>query len=276
MSYIKKSFDVLFSSDPANGATNRSSDGSTFTVELEGNGLAIPRNATNCSIQVVNSELWWNTPNIVVGQNANFDFTSTTIGGATVQGPIIIPTGLYSVTQLNTAIDREVFAVTGYNDVFILEPDVGQGKVQITFKNAGDSIDFGYTQSFNDLLGFEAKSYPSPGANQTIVGPNTAKFSNTSYFLIQSDITNQGLLFNGTYDSIIAKILITSQPGSQVLYQPVNPTLIDASNLLGDRRRRYQFSLLTNTKERADTLGEYWSVQLRISYYEPVNFNVVG
>ena len=267
MSYIKKSFDVLFSSDPANGAINRSADGSTFTVNLEGSGLGIPRNATNVNLQVVNSELWWNTPNIVAGQNANFRYTT---GGVTYT--VVIPTGLYSVSQLDTAVNRE----TGNQDLFLIEPDVGQGKIQITFKNAGDSIDFSYPQSFNDLIGFEAKSYPSPGANQTIVGPNTAKFSETSYFLIQSDITNQGLLFNGTYDSIIAKILITSHPGSQVLYQPVNPTLIDASNLLGDRRRRYQFSLLTNTKERADTLGEYWSVQLRISYFEPVTFNVVG
>ena len=256
-----------FSSDLANGAVNRSADGSTFTVELEGSGLGIPRNATNVNLQVLNSELWWNTPNIVVGQNANFRYTT---GGVTYT--VVIPTGLYSVSQLDTTINRE----TGNADLFLIEPDVGQGKVQITFKNAGDSIDFSYTQSFNELLGFEAKVYNSPGANQTVVGPNTAKFSSTSYFLIQSDITNQGLLFNGTYDSIIAKILITSQPGSQVLYQPVNPTLIDAINLIGDRRRRYQFSLLTNTKERADTNGEYWSVQLRISYYEPVNFNVVG
>ncbi len=267
MSYIKKSFDVLFSSDPANGAFNRSADGSTFQVELEGDGLGIPKNATNVNLQVVNSELWWNTPNIVVGQNANFRYTT---GGVT--NTAVIPTGLYSVSQLDTSINRE----TGNQDLFTLEPDVGQGKVQITFKNAGDSIDFTFSQSFNELLGFLPQVYTATTAGEVIVGQNTAQFSGTSYFLIQSDITNQGLLFNGTYDSIIAKVLITSQPGSQILYQPVNPTLIDASNLLGDKRRRYNFSLLNNTKERADTNGEYWSVQLRISYYEPVNFNVVG
>jgi hypothetical protein len=269
MSYIKKSFDVNFSSDPANGAVNRSADGSTFTVELEGNGLGIPRNATNVNLQVVNSELWWNTPNIVVGQNANFRYT---FNGTYFTA--VIPTGLYSVNTLNDVIDRET-SNAGYTGLFTLEPDVAQGKVQITFKYIS-SIDFSYNQTFGELLGFLPQVYTTTTAGEVIVGPNTAKFSNTSYFLIQSDITNQGLLFNGTYDSIIAKVLITSQPGSQLLYQPVNPTLIDAINLIGDRRRRYQFSLLTNTKERADTNGEYWSVQLRISYYEPVNFNVVG
>lgn len=271
MSYIKNSFDVIFSSDPSNGAQQITPDGSTFAVELENNGLNIPKNAVNCNIEVINSELWWNIPNIVIGKNANFAY----IQASGITKVAVIPTGLYSVSQLNSSINIAVVAETGDVNAFVLNPNSATGKIEITFKNALDTIDFSYTQSFNELLGFEEQKYSSPGAGGSIVGPNIAQFSQVSYFLIQSDITTQGLLFNGTYDNIIAKVLITSQPGSQILYQPTNPTLINADNLIADRRRRYQFSLLTNKKERANTNGEYWSVQLRISYYMPITFNVI-
>ena len=276
MSYIKNSFDVVFSSDPENGAVNISADGSTFQVELENNGLNIPKDAVNCNIEVINSEIWWNTPNITVGTNSNFAYNIN--AGATQIANI--QTGLYSVQQLNYSINASIYSETGFSNVFTILPNSATGKIEITFKNSNDSINFGYPQSFNELLGFESKVYTSTGAGSIKYGPNVAEFSKVSYFLIQSDITNQGLLFNGIYDNIIAKILITAkaQPaaGSQILYQPSIPTLINADNLISDRRRRYQFSLLTNKKERANTNSEYYSVQLRISYYIPVNFNVVG
>lgn len=53
MSFLKKSFDFLVSSDPTLGAVNKSSDGSSFRINLENNGLGIPANAVNVQLQVI-------------------------------------------------------------------------------------------------------------------------------------------------------------------------------------------------------------------------------
>ena len=60
MSLIKKQFDILVSSNPVLGANNVRNNGGTITVNFEDNGLDIPSNAENVSLQVINSELWYN------------------------------------------------------------------------------------------------------------------------------------------------------------------------------------------------------------------------
>ena len=81
MSLIKKQFDILVSSNPVLGANNVRNNGGTFTVNFEDNGLDIPSNAENVSLQVINSELWYNEPNVITGVNDQLDFTYQDAGG---------------------------------------------------------------------------------------------------------------------------------------------------------------------------------------------------
>ena len=79
MSLIKKQFDILVSSNPVLGANNVRNNGGTFTVNFEDNGLDIPSNAENVSLQVINSELWYNEPNVITGVNDQLSFTFKTV-----------------------------------------------------------------------------------------------------------------------------------------------------------------------------------------------------
>lgn len=60
---------MLVSSDPANGAINRSTNGSTFEIQFNGDALTIPKDAININIKVEEATVWWTVPNIEVGVN---------------------------------------------------------------------------------------------------------------------------------------------------------------------------------------------------------------
>lgn len=59
---------MIVSSDPQNGAVNRSSDGSYFEIQLQ-DGLSLPNEALNPTLSVEEATVWWTIPNIITGQN---------------------------------------------------------------------------------------------------------------------------------------------------------------------------------------------------------------
>ena len=60
---------ILVSSDPSQGAFNRSSDGSYFEIFLQDNGIQIPRTAKSCYLSCEEATVWWSVPNIITGIN---------------------------------------------------------------------------------------------------------------------------------------------------------------------------------------------------------------
>ena len=259
MSYLPRiEFDALFTSQ---NAIWKSSDGSQFDVVLDADGFDIPPNAENIQCGVINAELWWNTPNITTDNNEfKFSFNN---GVSWVS--VLLPTGIYSIQQLDKTIDIYVKNYTGLSGLFNLSSDDAQGKTVFTFSRATDAVDFSITTGFGRLLGFNNVISGTPHLHN--ISPNVALFSDVSFFLVQcQEICDQGISVNGQYDSILARILITAHPGSQILYIPQNYTLCDATPLKNSFRKRIRFTLLTNDKKNANTQGEYWSVQLRISY----------
>ena len=259
MSYVKKQFDALFSSENANYL---SSDGSYFEVDLDADGLPIPEHCENIQLQVISATMWWNTPNINKN-NQHFHFFSTSTNQLY---DIVLPEGIYSIGQIATTIDREVFIACGIQGLFTITADDATSRITIEFKNATDYIDFSKNDTFSDLLGFD-KVITKGGANHFIaISQNPAQFSDISYFLVESNLTNSGISINGKAYNIISRILITAHAGSQIVYSPYKPSLIDASPCRYTRKKKLTFTLLTNKLENANTNGEYWSIQVRFSY----------
>ena len=65
---------LVLSSNVNNGATNKSSDGSTFSVDLD-KPILVPKEAHHCYIQVQSATVWNTVPNIVEGVNDKFYFS---------------------------------------------------------------------------------------------------------------------------------------------------------------------------------------------------------
>jgi hypothetical protein len=286
--YIKTSFDFLVSSNPKLGAVNKSADGSSFRISLENNGLGIPKDAKNVQLQVISGELWYNTPNIVEGLNNRLNFTYGATAAAAQPYFVDLPTGLYSMTEIQPVVERELLKkYSGNSDIAAMvaaqrikiQAEENQGKVQITFvvdvannNTFGLSCDFTAAQTIGSVLGF-TQVITATITNNYFFSNVEPQFNGFNYYLIQSDITDSGIRIGNTFNQILAKILISTQPQTQLLYQPQNPTLINVDSLAGDNRREYTFRLLTDSLVPVNTRSEFWSIQLRINYYKPVNFN---
>ena len=74
---IPEEISMIVSSNPINGATNISSDGSYFEVQLQ-DGLKVPNDALNVNIAVEEATVWWSVPNIITGENDKLYITGPT------------------------------------------------------------------------------------------------------------------------------------------------------------------------------------------------------
>ena len=73
---VPQEISMIVSSDPTNGASNRSADGSYFEIQLQ-DGLSLPAEALNATLSVEEATVWWTIPNIITGKNDKMYITGT-------------------------------------------------------------------------------------------------------------------------------------------------------------------------------------------------------
>jgi len=250
---IPKSASIFFSSDPSVGASNLSSDGSTFTVYLD-SPISIPKSAVDCSIEVIQSSIWNTSFNIATDfQNNNFTFTS---GG--IVRSLTIPDGLYSLGALNAYLATQFVNLGLSSTLLTFSPDDATQRVVLTFLNAGDSVNFTTVNSVRNILGFNSRIVLSPSAGYNEYSDSSANFNRVNSYLIRSNIVSQGISINNRGAGIIASVPITVAPGSQINFQPQHPIPVDASELIGNSKNVLTFSLLDQSLRNTPTAGEYW------------------
>jgi hypothetical protein len=267
---VPEEISMIVSSDPNNGASNRSPDGSYFEVQLQ-DGLKVPKDALNVNISVEEATVWWSVPNIITGQNDKVYITGPDTLDVVQNYVLTIPQGLYDLAGINEAIARELEADGAKIDpepLISLSPDEATQKVQLRFNYATVSIDFTQNDTPRDILGFDALVY-TPVPDNPLLAPNVAAFNTVNYFLIHSDLTNKGIRFNNNYNQTIGQVLIDVAPGSQIVSKPFNPARINAPELAGATRTNLRFWLTDDEDRRVDTNSEYWTARIVIHYLKP-------
>ena len=267
---IPEEISMIVSSDPINGATNVSSDGSYFEVQLQ-DGLNIPKDALNVNISVEEATIWWSVPNVITGENDKMYITGPDTADVITNYVITLPQGLYDLSGINAAIARELEIAGAKIDpdpLITLSPDEATQRVQIRFNYATVSIDFTPNDTFRTILGFNSQVY-TPVPNNPVLAPNVAAFNRVNYFLIHSDLTNKGIRFNNNYNQTIGQVLIDVAPGSQIVSRPFNPARINAQELAGSSRTNLRFWITDDEDRRVNTNNEYWSARVVIHYVRP-------
>lgn len=267
---VPEEISMIVSSDPNNGAANRSPDGSYFEVQLQ-DGLKVPKDALNVNISVEEATIWWSVPNIITGINDKIYITGPDINDVVQSYVLTIPQGLYDLAGINEAIARELEADNAKIDpetLITLSPDEATQKVQLRFNYATVTIDFQPNDTPRDILGFDALLY-TPIPDNPLLAPNVAGFNTVNYFLIHSDLTNKGIRFNNNYNQTIGQVLIDVSPGSQIVSKPFNPARINAQELAGANRTNLRFWLTDDEDRRVNTNGEYWTARIVIHYLKP-------
>ena len=267
---IPEEISMIVSSDPNNGATNISSDGSYFEVQLQ-DGLKVPKDALNVNIAVEEATIWWSVPNIITGENDKVYITGPNTLDVVQNFVLTIPQGLYDLAGINEAIARELESAGAKIDpepLITLSPDEATQKVQLRFNYATVSIDFTQNDTPRVILGFDSAVY-TPVPENPLLAPNVAAFNQVNYFLIHSDLTNKGIRFNNNYNQTIGQVLIDVSPGSQIVSKPFNPARINAPELAGATRTNLRFWLTDDEDRRVNTNNEYWSARIVIHWLQP-------
>ena len=250
------------------GGDNQSTDGSSFEVNLQ-DGLQIPLNAKHVNIAVEDASIWWTIPNIITGVNDKLYVTGLDNTGLIKSFDLTIPQGLYDIVMLQSAIERELEnagALIKPSHLFTLNPDEPTNRVEIDFNHVGTSIDFSQPNTFREVLGFDAQVYTAPNDHFRKLGQSIARFNQIDYFLIHSNLTNKGMLFNHSVSQSIARIMIDVKPGSLIHHTPNHPSHISAPELAGSTQNTFKFWLTDDKNRYVNTNGESWSARIVIRY----------
>jgi hypothetical protein len=280
---IPDEISILVSSDPTQGAINRSNDGSSFEVQLD-DPIQIPKDALNVNVSVEESTIWWTVPNIITGSNDKiyvFGDDNTLPVPVPQLYTVTIPQGLYDLTALNNSIQsdleaqgaRTVDALLNPLPLISLSPDNATQKVLLRFNYTNVTVDFTQPNTMREILGFDSLVYgPYGGAPLNILAPAVAKFNTVNSFLIASDLVQKGIRFNNRYNQIITQVLIDVAPGSQIVSTPFNPAKTDANELAGANRTNLRFRLTDEKLQPVNTNGEYWTARVVMRYLRPYAF----
>jgi hypothetical protein len=267
---------ILFSSDPAQGATPLGTDGSRFEVDMDtpvtlGDPDGLGRRATVVEAAVTRATVWNNSPNVSPEdgfRNNTFPFVS---GGT----PYLIeaPTGLYSLTALDGFLSQAFVNLGLSPNLFRLGASDATQSAIIVFENSGDSVDFrtiaGGGQSDSTLrtiLGFDAALFTAPSAGFAQSGSSEAAFNRVNSYLI-STTTMNGLVINRNSTGVLTQVPIDVPPGSQIVYAPTFPVWFSAPELLNGGRQKWTFALTDQAGRATPTLSENFSFVLSIRYY---------
>ncbi len=260
---VPKTLSYTFSSNPSLGATNISSDGSSFTINLN-NAIFIPSSAVNCSLDVVSANIWYVQPNISVALgNNNFTYIYNAVSHS-----ITIPDGLYSLENLNSYLSIQ-FVNSGYiSNLIVLTGNQSTQQTVLTFNATNLQANFNVANSVRTVLGFNATLVPLviQAVGYSEFSPNIAAFNSINSFYIRSNIVSVGLPINNISNSIIAAIPITAEPGNLNIYTPNIPIEINCSEIVGNPINTINVQLLDDSLRPAPTNGEYFSFILHIHY----------
>ena len=153
MSFVPEEISLIVSSDPDAGAINVSQDGSQFEIQLDGEGIKIPKDAINVNVSVEESTVWWVIPNIIEGVNDTFYVFGD---DDTLPAPVpklftvVIPQGLYDLAGLNQALQAGLEALGARTigaggeplSLISLIADDATQKVRIRFNYTNSYVDF--------------------------------------------------------------------------------------------------------------------------------------
>lgn len=243
------------------GATTVSQNKDSFSVTLQP-PIRVPAGARNCYIKCLSATIWNSSPNIVSGVNNLLRIRAV---GTDPWTEILIPTGQYTVSDLNSAIARELSNAGLSATLIAISGDAATQKVQVTFELATVELDFSQAPdvSLREILGFNVGIVI--GSPTVQLAPNIAQFNTINAFRIHSDIIDYGISVNGNQDDTLIFIPILAAPGSQIVYSPFVPTKLSAHKLVGDQLQQVNVRV---TDERNDPviLLEDFSVLVEINY----------
>ena len=260
---INKVWSGFFNSNPLSGSTNQSADGSQFSVNMN-TPLKIPASAISCRMAVLSASIWSTSPNISPAFNNNLFRYSSDL---TVFKTIVIPEGLYSLTDLQSYLSSQFIAQAEPSNLFQISGNQPTQQSIITFFNSACVLDF-TTNSVGSLMGFLPQVYNFPAVSHGLLFSQApASFNRNNSYLISTNMISNGIPVNSNGRGIIASIPIPAGSVNSIIsYEPNQLLYFDAGELIGSPKMNFSFSLTNENLQPTPTNGDYWSFSLMIEY----------
>lgn len=254
-----------------NGAVSVTDIGSQFSVQLN-QAIRVPGHAINPRIELLAASVWWTVPNVIANQNDTITITQAN----PPVGPtnIVLPTGLYTLNDINATIERllrDAGFSTADGPSLVFTEDRATQKVILTRQYVGTTVDFSSARSIAPLLGYDSVILPiTTVVGEEFIGENTAQISPLEYFLIGTDLTDSGSLIGNQQRGIIAKVPISVIANQQINYEPRHRVSYECERLKGRMVRSVEMYLYSEKLVPVRTGGEPWAVDLVITWQEVV------
>jgi hypothetical protein len=264
---------LIASSDPVNGASSISKNGSRFSIVFT-RPLIVPPEASQVWLTIEQSSVVYNTPNISPELGNNLMRIQFFDGVISTVHDIVIEKGLWDLDHLNSTISQQLSNQGALSDAVTLIPDTATQRVILKFREFYQ-VDFTIDNSVRTILGFKSRISPvggfAPIDNLYEEADSEAKFNSLLFYLIHSDLcSGHGLRVNNIFADILQSVPISNtSAGSLINYEPQNLQRIPAPNLINQSLRELNFWLTDNQNQFVDTLGEFWSCRLNIHYIVP-------
>ena len=253
--WIEQSVSLITSNDPTTGADNLNPGFSTWSFEVA-NGLTIPHEAKNATLECPQAAVWYSSHIIVAGGPDKLNFIYENAPAPPVPLQVVIPPGLWSLEALNDEINYQLIDLTLASDAgdwVQIDGITATGKTRVIFSVLTTpfnfTIDFTDADTLFELLGFNqgdlvATAALSPVYPQTRVSPNQATFDSTGSYNFSTNLCGGvGIPTNSTQGNVLANILIDVAAGSQIIYRPPVPPRVDVDHLIGKTINQANFSI---------------------------------
>lgn len=261
---IEKQLPIFFNSAEATGAKKVGTLGNQFEVSLH-SPIAIPQDAENCTIEVVQASVWNTSPNISPLYNNDHFYISY----SGVDYDIFIPEGLYGVTELDLFFKLQLPNEEPElpSDLFEISSNDATQRCVVTFNYDGVSIDFTRPNTLSDIMGFT--SLISGDTDDSIFADRLAGFNRITSYYILSTMSKTGIPQNQDGQGILTAVPITARVGSLINYSPFNPLRVNAEELIGNQFQTLNFRLVDQLLLDVSTGGEEWQLTVVVRFMIP-------
>ena len=100
-----------------------------------------------------------------------------------------------------------------------------------------------------------------------MIANQVANFNIINSLLVNCpELSQGGIPINSSQYNTISNPKITVPVGSQIVYQPYNPPILNVDFLIGKKISNLNFSLTDQSNNPVNTNGEQWSVNITFRY----------
>jgi hypothetical protein len=265
---------LLFSSESSSNRTKLSTDGSELTVYFEP-AFSVPASAKTCTVSLIKASVVNSFDNIIdtAGKENNKLYYKKP--GDVTNTVTTLQAGMYSVTELSTAVNKairdkelELANPTVEDDPFLIEPEYTTNDIVLTVLVPGWSIDFTQSQTFNNVLGYTAIEVgvdPDPVTANTSVYRSTdvSTFTDFPALVLRSSLSKS--FYNGGISNVLEQFDMLSSIGFINVYQPYYLNRTDGSQLIGKQTTEAVFTL-ENAKGKRPVINDVWTLTVELQY----------